>query len=322
MVHGRRGSTHNPRRRWRLLLVGLTAVVAAGCSMPAPADAPEAAQEARGAFPDRGAEQAALLARGLTESADLDRVARRVLVRSTAEQKQPAPDGEPVDAAPQELFALSLYEPGDWVQQYTFEWCVAASIQMAWNMTQPELRTARDDQQALWEMARDRSNNPYRGADPGGWAKLLNDVGLGPYELVSVPDYDEALRVAARAMRATDRSVGLVMWRGRHAWVMSGFESLGDPAVDSDFTVTGVRVVDPLYPYGSGTWGASPEPNQLLTPEDLAKQFVFREQRRWSSHIPAGFLLVLPVTPPPVPQPRIVVEGPRSVPRYVALESL
>jgi len=48
-------------------------------------------------------------------------------------------------------------------------------------------------------------------------------------------------------------------------------------------------------PYGSGTWGPSPEPNQLLTKEDLAKQFVFREQRRWSSHIPSGFLLVLPL---------------------------
>jgi hypothetical protein len=85
------------------------------------------------------------------------------------------------------------------------------------------------------------------------------------------------------------------MWRGRHAWVMSGFESVGDPALFPEFTVTGVRVQDPLYPHGSEKWGPSPEPNSLLTPEQLATQFVVREPRRWSSELPAGYLLVLPV---------------------------
>ena len=44
----------------------------------------------------------------------------------------------------------------------------------------------------------------------------------------------DALQVAARAIRETKRPVGLVMWRGRHAWVMSGFESIGDPAIHDD----------------------------------------------------------------------------------------
>ena len=90
---------------------------------------------------------------------------------------------------------------------------------------------------------------------------------------------------------------------------------MGEPSVNADFKVTGVHVVDPLYPHGSGTWGPSPEPNALLTPDQLAKQFVFREQRRWSAHIAAGFLLVLPVAPEPVVQPRRVITGPRSIPR-------
>ena len=225
-------------------------------------------------------------------------------------------------SAPLEPFALNLFAAGDFVPQHTFEWCVAASVQMTWNMTQPDIRTSREDQQELWEMARDRSNNPYRGADPGGWTDLLNELGLGPYELVSVPTYDEALVRAATAMRDTSRPVGLVMWRGRHAWVMSGFESLGDPSVDVDFSVTGIRVVDPLYPHGSGTWGPSPEPNALLTPEQLADQFVFRERRRWSSHIPAGFLLVLPVVPePPATEERGVREGPSRMGRYLPPEA-
>jgi hypothetical protein len=201
----------------------------------------------------------------------------------------------PTPAPVLEAFALNLYQVGDFVPQYTFEWCVAASIQMAYNLVEPQTRTARSDQQELWERARAHSTNSFGGANPWGWAAVLNEVGVGPYELVSIPDYAEALRVAAAAIRETERPVGLVMWRGRHAWVMSGFESVGDPAVDAAFRVTGVRVLDPLYPRGSGTWGPSPEPNSLLTSAELATQFVVRDSRRWSSRLPAGYLLVLPL---------------------------
>jgi len=100
--------------------------------------------------------------------------------------------------------------------------------------------------------------------------------------------------VPAAAIVDTGRPVGLVMWRGRHAWVMSGFESIGDPSVHPDFSVTGVRVLDPLYPHGSGTWGPSPQPNALLSPDELATQFVVREPRRWSLELGTGYLLVLP----------------------------
>ena len=115
--------------------------------------------------------------------------------------------------------------------------------------------------------------------------------------MVSIADYEDALQTAARAIADTDRPVGLVMWSGRHAWVMSGFESLGDPDQFPEFTVTGIRVQDPLYPYGSEQWGPSPAPNSLLTPEQLATQFVVREPRRWSSDLPTGYLLVLPTAP-------------------------
>jgi hypothetical protein len=201
----------------------------------------------------------------------------------------------PTPAPALEAFALNLYQVGDFVPQYTFDWCVAASIQMAYNLVEPQTRSARSDQQELWERARAHSTNSFGGANPWGWATVLNEVGIGPYQLVSIPLYAEALRVAAAAIRETGRPVGLVMWRGRHAWVMSGFESVGDPAVDEAFRVTGVRVLDPLYPYLSGTWGPSPEPNSLLTPAELATQFVVRESRRWSSRLPAGYLLVLPL---------------------------
>ncbi len=205
----------------------------------------------------------------------------------------PAPAPAPVPQA----FALNLYQEGDFVPQYTFDWCVAASIQMAHNLiddTGGGTWTDRAQQNELWEMARARSSNSFNGANPFGWAQVLTEAGMGPYEVVSIANYEDALRTAARAITDTGRPVGLVMWSGRHAWVMSGFESLGDPTQFPEFPVTGINVLDPLHPYGSGQWGPSPAPNSLLTPEQLATQFVVREPRRWSSELPAGYLLVLP----------------------------
>jgi hypothetical protein len=210
------------------------------------------------------------------------------------------PASVPTPAPAPQAFALNLYQEGDFVPQYTFDWCVAASIQMAHNLiddTGGGTWTDSTQQGELWEMARARSSNSFNGANPFGWAQVLTEVGMGPYKVVSIADYGDALRTAARAIADTDRPVGLVMWSGRHAWVMSGFESLGDPAQFPEFTVTGIRVQDPLYPYGSGQWGPSPAPNSLLTPEQLATQFVAREPRRWSSDLPTGYLLVLPTAP-------------------------
>ncbi|MDQ0618713.1 hypothetical protein [Arthrobacter globiformis] len=195
-------------------------------------------------------------------------------------------------------FALNLYQEGDFVPQYTFEWCVAASIQIMHNLIDDKgagMWADRVQQRELWEMARARSSNSFNGANPLGWAKVLNEVGMGSYAVVSIADYEEALQTAARAIADTDRPVGLVMWRGRHVWVMSGFASLGDPDQFPEFSVTGIRVQDPLYPYGDERWGPSPAPNTLLTPKQLATQFVVREPRRWSSDLPAGYMLVLPL---------------------------
>jgi hypothetical protein len=206
----------------------------------------------------------------------------------------PVPTPPPVPPA----FALNLYQEGDFVPQYTFDWCVGASIQMAHNLIDDTGGGSWADpaqQGELWEMARARSSNSFNGANPLGWAQVLTEVGMGPYTVVSIADYDDALQTAARAIADTGRPVGLVMWRGRHAWVMSGFESLGDPSQVPEFLVTGIRVQDPLHPHGSGQWGPSPAPNSLLTPEQLATQFRVREPRRWSSDLPAGYLLVLPL---------------------------
>lgn len=217
-----------------------------------------------------------------------------------APHRAPSPITTPVPTPPPvpQPFALNLYDEGDFVPQYTFDWCVAASIQIMHNVvddTGAGMWAGHAQQGELWEMARARSSNSFNGANPLGWAQVLTEVGMGPYAVVSVPDYGEALRTAARAIADTGRPVGLVLWRGRHVAVMSGFESLGDPNEFPEFSVTGIRVQDPLHPYGSQQWGPSPAPNSLLTPEQLATQFVVREPRRWSSNLPTGYMLVLPL---------------------------
>jgi len=214
---------------------------------------------------------------------------------------EPAPSAAPptpeVVQAERKPFAMNLYRRGDFVAQYNFELCVGASLQMALNMATDDSRTSRADQQRLWEMARDTSFSPFGGANPRGWTATLNELGIGPYELVSIPTFEGALDVAAEAIRATKRPVGLVMWRGRHAWVMSGFEATADPRTFDDFDVTGIRVLDPLYPHGSSVWGRSPKPNSLVSPETLARQFVLRDSTRVNLGVPPGYLLVLPVSP-------------------------
>ena len=208
-----------------------------------------------------------------------------------------APTEPPAAIVEPEPFAMNLATRDDFVAQYTFEWCVGASIQMALNMATDQERTSRKDQGALWAMARDRSFSPFGGANPRGWTASLNDLGIGPYRLVSLPTFDQALTTAAEAMRATERPVGLVMWRGRHAWVMSGFESTADPNVADAFDVTGIRVHDPLYPHGSSVWGKSPKPNTLVSPRTLARQFVLRDitKSRVDLGVASGYLLILPV---------------------------
>jgi hypothetical protein len=206
-----------------------------------------------------------------------------------------APDAPAADAPPaREPFSMNIARGADFVAQYTFEWCVGASLQMALNMATDQERSTKKDQQRLWEMARDSSFSPFGGANPRGWTATLNDLGIGPYELVSLPTFDEAIAVAAAAIRETRRPVGLVMWRGRHAWVMSGFEATADPRHFDDYTVTRVRVHDPLYPHGSSVWGKSPRPNSLVNLETLGKQYVIRDRGRVDLGVPPGFLLVLP----------------------------
>ncbi len=204
-------------------------------------------------------------------------------------------------AATSKPFTLDLGKRSDYVAQTNLVQCVGASMQMMLNMIEPGVdRTART-QLRLQKIARKLSpprpdGRERQGANVIGWATGLSLQGAGPYKVVGTKTLAEAMLVAARSMRKTGRPVGLLVWRGRHAWVMSGFKATRDPLLPGS-RVTAAIVEDPLYPNRSSIWGQAPAPGEALSLNELGRQFVRRRQG-FSSWQMAGlggkYVLVIP----------------------------
>jgi hypothetical protein len=224
--------------------------------------------------------------------------------RASAVRPRPDPITRPTPDPPSRPrpFAMNLFDPGDFVAQRRSDWCVPASILTMMNMIDGDAGGARPTQARLDRMARRLSTWRLRGAgsEPEGWARTLDRLGLGPYRVRAERTQTGALETAARAIRSTRRPVGLLVWRGAHAWVVSGFRATADPAVTDDFTVTHLFVHDPLYPNGSSIWGRSSRPNTRLRARDVASEYL--AWRRPHMRYPAKdgrFVLVVPVAPAP-----------------------
>ena len=226
------------------------------------------------------------------------RVARRSAGLGMAGLLAMALSAVPAVAA-QRPFTLDLGVRTDFVAQTNNVQCVGASMQMMLNMVAPGADRTAKTQRRLQGLARAWSpprpdGRVRRGANVIGWALGLTLAGAGPYRVVGLPTLDEALLEAARAMRTTGRPVGLLVWRGRHAWVMSGFRSTSDPSVKGA-KVTAAIVEDPLYPHGSKVWGPSPAPGEALSVKEVGRQFVRRGNNSWGTRETAGmYVLVLP----------------------------
>lgn len=209
----------------------------------------------------------------------------------------------PVSTQGATRFTLDVSDRGDFVAQTNLVQCVGASMQMMLNMIQPGRDRSASRQLQLQKLARAWSGaradgRQRQGASVRGWAAGLNILGAGPYRLVGAKTLEQAMRTAAEAITATGRPVGLLVWRGRHAWVMSGFAATADPAATNDFQVTRAVVHDPLYPYGNAVWGRSPGPGEAITVSELGRQFVPRRMRHQLGGQPTTlggkYVLVLP----------------------------
>lgn len=200
-------------------------------------------------------------------------------------------------------FTIDLYRVGEFVSQATAEWCVPAAILTMMNVIDgDDDGRDRPSQRRLDRLARSLSSHRLRGpgSEPEGWAGTLNRLGYGHYTVVAEPTRRAALEAAARALRLTGRPVGILVRRGAHAWVMTGFEATADPAWTDDFRVTRIRVSDPWYPRRTATWGRPPAPDTRITVRALAR--IYRPWRRPLARyeeLDGRFVLVLPFVPAP-----------------------
>jgi hypothetical protein len=195
-------------------------------------------------------------------------------------------------------FAVDLFDRGDFVAQARSDWCVPASILSMINMIGSAGVRKPPSQRVLDRMARRFSSPRLRGAgsEPEGWARTLNRLGYGPYVVHAEPTRAAAISAAARAIRLTGRPVGLLVWRGAHAWVVSGFRATADPAASDDFTVTHLMVLDPWYPRRSSVWGPSLRPDAVVRVQAMAADYLawHRPTVRYREK-DGRFILVVPV---------------------------
>jgi hypothetical protein len=144
---------------------------------------------------------------------------------------------------------MSLYRHSAWSYQATSVWCVAASTQMMINLITGRADHSSANQGAYLNYAYSHSRYKAKaGAEVDGWANAVTYYSGVPYQVSAYPTFTAAMKAAATRMRLTDKSVGLVVMEGHHAWVMAGFTSTGDdPAVSQNFTLTSVTIMAPDY---------------------------------------------------------------------------
>lgn len=216
-----------------------------------------------------------------------------------------------VAAAPTGDFSINLYRKGDFVSQATPYWCIGASMQMMLNIIgvtdgdsraaqERNMRAARSDRPSSGglDQGSELAGGALRGAGSGGWAKGLVELGARYYAERAIDGYGTALRAAAQAVRRTGRPVGLIVWRGAHAWVMSGFTATADPLVDPDYRITGVYIQDPWYPRVSSIWGPGQKPNSWISVSSLKADFLPRRAGQRHAEQAGKYVLVMPIDPP------------------------
>ena len=231
-------------------------------------------------------------------------------LNASASTTLPSSIGDPADArllahvprlgtSPKSVaFTLDLYRRGDFVSQARADWCVPAAIQTMARLVGGLAAHSLPSQATLDRRARALSSSRLvgLGSEPQGWAGVLNALGYGRYDVVAKPTFAAAIAAAAAALRLTHRPVGLLVWRGAHAWVMSGFEATGDPAATGNVKVTAVRITDPWYPRRLSAWGRSRRPDTKLDVAALARSFMpwHRPTVRYPE-LDGRYVLILPV---------------------------
>jgi putative peptidoglycan lipid II flippase len=175
-------------------------------------------------------------------------------------------------------FSMDLYKTGDFVSESKDTWCVAAAMQTSENMMSSVVDTTRDRQAQLFDLAVSMAGESAGGADPDGWAAGLAYLGYGRFQTGANSTLVGAVHTVAKQIRLTGRPGGLVVWKGWHSWVMSGFTATADPALTDNFTVTSVFIEDVWYPRVSTLWPKSRPPDSEVKVTALPPDYVRWQQ--------------------------------------------
>ena len=145
---------------------------------------------------------------------------------------------------------FDLYRSTAFSTQKRWYWCVPASVEMMLNLINGTSTRSWTNQNRYYLYGRPRRYllNGSLGLDPKSWTETLNRFGGGDYRVVTSTNLGLLLRYAARRNRLTGKPVGLLVARGGHAWVMTGFRSTADPALTGNYQLTSVRTMGPLWP--------------------------------------------------------------------------
>jgi hypothetical protein len=147
-------------------------------------------------------------------------------------------------------FKLDVYFGSGYERQIDNRTCTAASTAMMLNFIAGRDLGLSQMSILRYEQPRDALNDKkQRGSDPLGWSKALTyfapRTGTSfAYRWEAYASESAALKRAAMQIAATRKPVGLAIMNGRHAVVMTGFESSRDPLL-GDFILTHVWVSDP-----------------------------------------------------------------------------
>ncbi len=193
------------------------------------------------------------------------------------------------------IFSMDLYREGDFVSEFNDLWCVPAAMQTSMNMMSAEPDTSYDTQAKLFGLAVSLGGSDRGGADPDGWAGGLSSLGYGNYQVGAKLKMVDAVHTVAKQIRITQRPAGLLVWKGWHSWVVSGFTATADPAITDKFTVLSVRIEDVWYPRVSTLWPKSRAPDADVPVADLATDYKVWVQAKFIQGRDGYFVYVIPV---------------------------
>jgi hypothetical protein len=170
---------------------------------------------------------------------------------------------------------IDLYRAGVFTTQKTWLWCTAADIQITRNIVfhRTDHTAASQRSYFYWMRAHNKYTLPLSaGVDAQGWAAGFAHYVSAGYRLYAHKTFAAALKSAVINLRRTNLPVGITVDHGNHAWLITGFTATADPAKTTNFTVTSVRVVGPLWGLQSKN-GYDMRPDTRLTPAQLAHYF-------------------------------------------------